>query len=66
MNVNPAFLPKPQIKISSVIAMDKLLQQYSINTVCQDALCPNRGLCFAAQTATFLILNDNVITLDRH
>lgn len=36
--------------------VNNLLKQYNLNTVCADALCPNRGECFASGTATFLIL----------
>ena len=36
--------------------MRGLLQRYGLNTVCESALCPNRGECFHRGTATFLIL----------
>ena len=36
--------------------MRGLLQRYGLNTVCEGALCPNRGECFRQGTATFLIL----------
>lgn len=36
--------------------MRALLQRYGLNTVCEGALCPNRGECFHQGTATFLIL----------
>ncbi len=36
--------------------MRALLQRYGLNTVCEGALCPNRGECFRQGTATFLIL----------
>ncbi len=36
--------------------MQDLLARYQLHTVCQGALCPNQGECFAAGTATFLIL----------
>jgi len=29
-----------------------------LNTICEDARCPNRGECWSAGTATFLILGD--------
>lgn len=35
-----------------------MLQELSVNTVCQSARCPNRGECFASGTATFLIMGD--------
>jgi lipoic acid synthetase len=34
----------------------KLLADLKLATVCQNALCPNLGECFGAQTATFLIM----------
>jgi len=35
-----------------------LLDELALHTVCDAARCPNRGECFAAGTATFLILGD--------
>ncbi|MBN2626529.1 MAG: lipoyl synthase [Spirochaetales bacterium] len=32
------------------------LSRFHLNTVCHEALCPNRGECFQRQTATFMIL----------
>lgn len=34
----------------------QLLKKYCINTVCDEAGCPNEGECFNKNTATFLIL----------
>ncbi|MCS7171316.1 MAG: lipoyl synthase [Aquificaceae bacterium] len=34
----------------------KVLRKYSLNTVCEESLCPNMGECFYKGTATFLIL----------
>lgn len=36
-----------------------ILEKYNLNTVCDEALCPNRGKCFHAGTATFMILGKN-------
>jgi len=36
----------------------ELLRRQSLNTVCQSARCPNLGECWAARTATFMILGD--------
>ena len=33
-----------------------LLSDLNLNTVCQEASCPNIGECFASGTATFLIM----------
>jgi len=38
--------------------VDALMHDQSIHTVCQEALCPNRGECWGAGTATFLLLGD--------
>jgi len=35
-----------------------LLTETGLHTVCDEALCPNRGKCFSEGTATFLILGD--------
>ncbi|HQP29089.1 MAG: lipoyl synthase [Syntrophales bacterium] len=36
----------------------RTLAELRLHSVCQEALCPNRGECFRAGTATFLILGD--------
>ena len=35
-----------------------LVREHRLNTVCEDARCPNIGECWAAGTATFMILGD--------
>jgi lipoic acid synthetase len=37
----------------------EILSKYGLNTVCQSALCPNTGQCFAEGTAAFLIMGPN-------
>lgn len=39
-------------------ATDRLLDEMTLHTVCEEARCPNKGECFSAGTATFLILGD--------
>lgn len=34
----------------------EILTEYSLNTVCEEANCPNRVECFSKKTATFMIL----------
>lgn len=34
----------------------RLLREYHLHTVCESANCPNRGECFGARTATFLLM----------
>lgn len=36
--------------------VESTLRNLSLNTVCESALCPNRGSCFGRGTATFMIL----------
>ncbi len=36
----------------------KLIQEQKLNTVCEDARCPNIGECWGAGTATFMILGE--------
>jgi lipoic acid synthetase len=38
--------------------VDDLMQKQALHTVCQEALCPNRGECWGDGTATFLLLGD--------
>ena len=35
-----------------------LVKEQNLNTVCEDARCPNIGECWGAGTATFMILGD--------
>lgn len=60
-------MPKPEwlrIKARSTIdhkIVEEILEKFHLNTVCDEAACPNRGECFAKKTATFMILG-NVCT----
>jgi len=38
--------------------LKELVRREDLNTVCEDARCPNIGECWAAGTATFMILGD--------
>jgi len=38
--------------------MEKLLKSLNLHTVCDSAMCPNRGECFKNGTATFMIMGD--------
>ncbi len=38
--------------------MDDLLRNMKLHTICENAICPNIGQCFAKRTATFLVLGD--------
>lgn len=54
----PAWLRRPLARGGEYQAVDALLGELSLSTVCREAKCPNRGECFASGTATFLIAGD--------
>ncbi len=37
----------------------RIIRENDLNTVCTSAACPNKGVCFAEGTATFMILGDS-------
>ena len=39
-------------------ALRVLLREEKLNTVCEEARCPNLGECFSRGTATFMLLGD--------
>ena len=53
----PEWLKKPIPKNANNLHIRKYLAE-SLHTVCEAALCPNRGECFAKKTVTFLILGE--------
>ena len=57
----PATAKPPWLRVKApqwqrIGRVSELLQGLQLNTVCQEASCPNIGECFAAGTATFLIM----------
>jgi lipoic acid synthetase len=40
------------------VELTKLIREENLNTVCQEAACPNVGECWERGTATFMILGD--------
>lgn len=54
----PQWLRRPIAATGAVAAVDGILSDLAVNTVCQSAKCPNRGECFSAGSATFLIMGD--------
>jgi lipoic acid synthetase len=42
----------------SNLAIEKLIRDHNLHTVCESAQCPNKGECFSKRTATFMILGD--------
>jgi len=39
--------------------VEKTLKEFNLNSVCEEANCPNRAECFSNKTATFMILGSN-------
>ena len=39
-----------------VVRLKSLLREHKLNTICEEAACPNLGECFTHGTATFLIM----------
>jgi lipoic acid synthetase len=54
----PTWLRRPIAQPGQAISVAHMLEELELNTVCQSAKCPNRGECFSAGTATFLIMGD--------
>jgi lipoyl synthase len=60
----PVRRPRPgwlKVRIPSgdkYVQLKRLMHEQHLNTVCEDARCPNIGECWGAGTATFMILGD--------
>lgn len=52
----PTWLKKPIGKASELSTVQKIIKQRKIYTICEEGRCPNRGECYANQTATFLLM----------
>lgn len=57
----PEWLKKDVLLNEQSRNVHSLIQEYSLNTVCQSARCPNKNECFSSGTATFMI-NGNTCT----
>lgn len=58
MQRKPEWLKLPLVSGGELPVVRTLLEDLRLNTVCEEARCPNRGHCFASGTATFMILGD--------
>lgn len=56
MTVKPEWLRVKAPQWQRVGSVKEILRDLSLNTVCEEASCPNIGECFKAGTATFLIM----------
>lgn len=57
-SMKPAWLNK-KINLKSCSRVKEALRDLGLNTVCEQAMCPNIGECFERNEATFLILGCN-------
>ncbi len=54
----PEWLKRPVAAPGRQAKVRATLGELRLNTVCREARCPNQGECYAAGTATFLIMGD--------
>jgi lipoic acid synthetase len=54
----PPFARKGSPLAPEARALRVLLREQALNTVCEEARCPNLGDCFSRGTATFMLLGD--------
>lgn len=54
----PQWLRRSPGSSSETVELKRLLRRAKLNTVCEDARCPNIAECFSQKTATFMILGD--------
>lgn len=54
----PSWISKEKISLKELHKMKTHLRENKLHTVCESAMCPNRGECFKKGTATFLLLGD--------
>ena len=52
----PSWLKRPIGKASELSTVQQIIKQRNIHTICEEGRCPNRGECYAKQTATFLLM----------
>lgn len=52
----PTWLKRPIGKASELSTVQRIIKQRQIHTICEEGRCPNRGECYANQTATFLLM----------
>ena len=57
----PNYLKRPIINTDTTKHVREILKHRCLNTVCENARCPNKNECYSKNTATFLIMG-NVCT----
>ncbi len=56
----PEWLRSPIGNASELEAVQAVVKQQRLHTICEEGRCPNRGECYAAGTATFLLGGPNL------
>jgi lipoic acid synthetase len=54
----PEWIRARKLRLADLHEVKGVMRRHRLHTVCEEARCPNRGECFAAGTATFLLLGD--------
>lgn len=54
----PDYLKRPIINTETTKTVRNILKNHCLNTVCENARCPNKNECYTKQTATFLIMGN--------
>jgi lipoyl synthase len=54
----PAWMKSPMPKGENFSKVNNLIAENKLNTICSSGNCPNRGECWNAGTASFMILGD--------
>ncbi len=54
----PRWMKSPLPKGESYMKVKRLIADYHLNTICTSGNCPNKGECWSAGTASFMILGD--------
>lgn len=54
----PKYLKKSIINTEKTHQVRKILKKNCLNTVCENARCPNKNECYSNRTATFLIMGN--------
>lgn len=52
----PEWLRRPIGTASQLSTVQQIVKRHGIHTICEEGRCPNRGECYAQQTATFLLM----------
>lgn len=55
----PEYLKRPIIDTDKTRTVRRILKAKCLNTVCENARCPNKNECYTKNTATFLIMGNN-------